>query len=72
MYKDQLFDLLKCDTNGNCLRLEGRENRHMRVLTELEVETEEQAAAVVTLGQERRRFVRHTIVLPCSSVYSST
>ena len=56
VYKDELYDLLCYDVDGNSQKLAGREMRHMKNLTELTVENEQQANQIVQAGQEKRRF----------------
>jgi len=56
VYKDELYDLLCYDVDGNSKKLAGREMRHMKNLTELTVENEQQANQIVQAGQEKRRY----------------
>eukprot|EP00656_Telonema_subtile_P046748 TRINITY_DN5329_c0_g1_i1.p1 TRINITY_DN5329_c0_g1~~TRINITY_DN5329_c0_g1_i1.p1 ORF type:complete len:827 (+),score=242.10 TRINITY_DN5329_c0_g1_i1:172-2652(+) len=56
IYKDELYDLLHVDPQGNNVKLGGRENRHLATLKEYVVENEAEANKVVMVGQERRRY----------------
>ena len=46
VYKDQLYDLLQCDDSGECIQLAGRENRHLKTLTEITVQNEQEVSAL--------------------------
>ena len=50
IYKDEVYDLLH-QTDGNNVKLKGREDRHLATLKEYTVENEVEANKVVTVGQ---------------------
>ena len=50
IYKDEIYDLLN-QSDGNNMKLKGREDRHLASLKEYVVENEAEANKVVTVGQ---------------------
>jgi len=64
IYQNELYDLLRCDKNGNSAKLLGRENQYLKpnpakpdgYLSEWVVSSEEQAIGILKDGSARRRY----------------